>query len=102
MMECKEVMRRLEGLIPPACASDWDNVGLLVGDPKKKVDKILVALDASDQVLDQAEAVGADMLLTHHPLIFSPVKNVREDDFIGWRIRRMIRMDLSYYAMHTN
>lgn len=38
------------------------------------------------------------MLLTHHPLIFSPVKNVREDDFIGWRIRRMIRMDLSYYA----
>ena len=58
MMECKEVMRRLEGLIPPACASDWDNVGLLVGDPKKKVDKILVALDASDQVLDQAEAVG--------------------------------------------
>ena len=102
MMECKEVMRRLEGLIPPACASDWDNVGLLAGDPKKKVDKILVALDASDQVLDQAEAVGADMLLTHHPLIFSPVKNVREDDFIGWRIRRMIRMDLSYYAMHTN
>ena len=102
MMECKEIMRRLEGLIPPACASDWDNVGLLVGDPKKKVDKILVALDASDQVLDQAEAVGADMLLTHHPLIFSPVKNVREDDFIGWRIRRMIRMDLSYYAMHTN
>lgn len=62
-------------------------MGLLVGDPKKKVDKILVALDASDQVLDQAEAVGADMLLTHHPLIFSPVKNVREDDFIGWRIR---------------
>ena len=54
MMECKEVMRRLEGLIPPACASDWDNVGLLVGDPKKKLDKILVALDSSYQVLDHA------------------------------------------------
>ena len=46
-------------------------MGLLVGDPKKKVDKILVALDASDQVLDQAEAVGADMLLTHHPDFFA-------------------------------
>ena len=102
MMECKEIMRRLEGVIPPACASDWDNVGLLVGDPQKQVNKILVALDASDSVLDQAEAMGADMLLTHHPLIFSPVKNVREDIFWGRRIRRMIRMDLSYYAMHTN
>ena len=101
-MRCEKIMSILKEQVPESFAEEWDNVGLLAGDPGKDVRKILVALDASDGVIDQAEALGADMLITHHPLIFSPVKKITADDFIGRRICRLIRGDIAYYAMHTN
>lgn len=90
-MRCEKIMSILKEQVPESFAEEWDNVGLLAGDPGKDVRKILVALDASDGVIDQAEALGADMLITHHPLIFSPVKKITADDFIGRRICRLIR-----------
>lgn len=101
-MKCEKLVRMLEEHFSPEYAEDWDNVGLLTGNPDKEVRKILVALDASDQVIDQAAEMGADMLITHHPLIFSPVKKITADDFIGRRIYSLIRKDIAYYAMHTN
>lgn len=73
-----------------------------MGDAGKEIHKVYVAVDATDEVLEEASAFGADMLITHHPLIFSGMKSLREDDFIGRRVRRLIREDICYYAMHTN
>ena len=101
-MKCKEVMECLERLAPPSYAEDWDNVGLLAGREDKEVKRIMLALDPSAKVIEQACHWPADMLITHHPLIFSGMKSITTNDFIGKKIYRLIREDISCYCIHTN
>ncbi len=101
-MQCGKVTELLEKQWIPAEACDWDNVGLLVGSREKEVKKIMLALDATDEVIDQAVAAQADLLITHHPMIFRGMKRITDGDFIGRRVMKLIRHDISYYAMHTN
>ena len=101
-MKCREIIEILETLAPKSCACDWDNPGLLAGRIDKDVKKILLTLDADDAAVERAKEIGADMLLSHHPLIFKPMKHVSDEDFIGRRLVSLIQSDVSYYAMHTN
>lgn len=101
-MLCKEVIEVIENTYPKHAAMGWDNVGLLVGRTEKEVKKIYVALEVTDEVLDEAILMGADMIVTHHPLIFSPLKKITDEHFIGNRVVRLLQHDISYYAMHTN
>ena len=101
-MLCRDVMNVIEKEYPLNYALSWDNVGLLVGRDDKEVKKIYIALDATDEVIDEAVKNGADMLITHHPMIFSPIKKIHNLDFVGGRILKLIQNDISYYAMHTN
>lgn len=101
-MTCKEIMEKLEERWNPSYALEWDNVGLLVGREDKEIKKVFTALDATEETIAQALEFGADLLITHHPMLFSPVKKVTSADFIGRRLIMMIRADLCYYAMHTN
>lgn len=101
-MKCLELIRRLEELAPLSYACAWDNPGLLAGRGDKEVKKLLIALDATDEAVESAIGMGCDFLLTHHPLIFSPLKRVNDQDFIGRRLVRLIQADISYYSMHTN
>ncbi len=101
-MKCCEIIEKLEALSPTAYAEEWDNIGLLAGRRDKEVETIYIALDATDEVIADAAACRADMLLTHHPLIFKKLGRIDAEDFIGRRIYRLIRNDISYYAMHTN
>lgn len=101
-MKCTDIMKHLEILAPAHYAESWDNVGLLAGRRSKEVGKVYLAVDATDEVVEEAIDAGADMLITHHPLLFSPLKSVTEEDFIGRRIVRLLQADISYYAMHTN
>ncbi len=101
-MLCREIMNIIECTYPKHAALNWDNVGLLVGRTGKEVKKIYVALDATDEVIDTAIRMGADMLVTHHPMIFSPIKKITDEHFIGNRVVKLLQHDISYYAMHTN
>lgn len=101
-MKCSEILERLEELAPVSMACDWDNPGLLAGRADKEVATVFLALDATDQMVEDAVLAGADLILTHHPLIFKPVKSVTDQDFIGRRLLKMIKHDISYAAMHTN
>lgn len=101
-MLCREIVEVIESTYPKHAAEKWDNVGLLVGRTEKEVKKIFVALDATDEVIEEAVQVGADMLVTHHPLIFSPMKQITDEHFIGSRVVKLLQHDISYYAMHTN
>lgn len=101
-MTCKEITEKLAIRWNPSYAMDWDNVGLLAGREEKDIKKIFVALDVTDETLEQALEFGADLMITHHPLLFSPIKKINTEDFIGRRLIRMIQADLCYYAMHTN
>lgn len=101
-MKCGEIIEKLETLSPVMYAEEWDNIGLLAGRRDKEVRTIYIALDATDEVIGEAVAVKADMLLTHHPLIFKKLGRIDTEDFIGRRVWQLIRNDISYYAMHTN
>ncbi len=101
-MLCSEIIQVIEATYPRNAALDFDNVGLLAGRSEKEVERVYLALDATDAVIDRAIEYGADMLITHHPLIFSPVKKVTDEEFIGRRVVKLIQNDISYYAMHTN
>lgn len=101
-MLCKEIITVIEAAYPKSAALDFDNVGLQAGRSEKEVNCVYLALDATEKVIEQAKEAGADMLITHHPLIFSPLKHVTDEDFISRRIVNLIQSDISYYAMHTN
>lgn len=101
-MLCREVINEIEKAYPGNYAVSGDNVGLLAGRDDKKVETIYVAVDATDEVIEDAVRAGADMLVTHHPLIYGSMRQVNNLDFIGQRLIRLIQNDISYYAMHTN
>lgn len=101
-MNSRNIIEQLENVYPLSCAAPWDNPGLLVGRRNKEVRRIYVAVDATERILDDAIEKGADLLLTHHPLLMSPLSKVNTDDFIGRRVVKLLQADLTYYAMHTN
>lgn len=101
-MKCKDIIRMLEELAPPSYACGWDNPGLICGRREKEVKKILVALDATKKAVDKAVEIGADMIVTHHPMIFSAMKQVNDQSFIGDKVLTMAEHGICCYAMHTN
>jgi dinuclear metal center YbgI/SA1388 family protein len=97
-----DIFQLLDRMAPPHMAEEWDNVGLQVGDPRREVDLIWVALDPSPGVVSAACQNGVGLLVTHHPLIFSPLKRIDIRTPIGSVIEQAFRNRLSIYAMHTN
>lgn len=101
-MLCKEIIKKINESFPEERAMEWDNVGLLCGRDDKEVHRIYISLDATDFIIEDAIRWKADMLITHHPLIFSGIKKINDHDFVGRRLLKMIQHDMCYYAMHTN
>ena len=96
------VISIIEKLIPPVLAESWDNVGLQVGDPGWPVNKIRVALDPASEVIENACSDGIDLLLTHHPLIFKPLKRIDLGTPQGALVEKAISHRMAIYAAHTN
>lgn len=101
-MKCRELIEILEGLSPAMYACDWDNVGLLVGRREKEVSRVMIALDASRRTVEWAVEEKIDLLITHHPMIFSPLKRWTEDNFVADKALMLAENGICYYAMHTN
>lgn len=101
-MKLNDIIKLLEKLAPKALAESWDNPGLLVGRGDADITCIYVALDATEAAIARAKDCSAQLLLTHHPMIFSPVKQINDSDFIGRRILDLIASGINCYAMHTN
>lgn len=101
-MICREIIKEIEARFPKHYAMEWDNVGLQVGRSDKEVKRIYLALDATDEVIEEAADWGADMLITHHPMIFSSVKQINDDNFITEKVLMLAEHGICYYAMHTN
>ena len=101
MATVKEVSAFLDSIAPCSMKMDFDNVGFLVGDGNKQVTKVLLALDITDEVIEEAVEYGADLLVSHHPLMFS-VKNASTDDMIGRKLVTMLGAGVAAICMHTN
>lgn len=102
MVRVREIQDVVEGIAPASLAADWDNVGLQVGDEHAEANRVLVALTPLPEVFDEAEEIGADFLLFHHPLIFRPLKGVDVSSYPGDLVARAIRGNLTVHAAHTN
>ena len=97
-----EIEQFLYELAPRPLAQSWDNVGLLVGKPERAVKKLLVSLDITESVADEADRWGADLIVAHHPVIFGGVKSVTDRDPTGRTLLELIECGLSAICMHTN
>jgi dinuclear metal center YbgI/SA1388 family protein len=92
----------LEAWAPPGSAQDYDNVGLQVGDASRSVDTGLLALDATPQVLEEAQEIDADLIVTHHPLLFRPLDGVTADGDVSTLALRLAEAGVALYSIHTN
>ncbi len=101
-MRLGDLLRELEEYCPLSYALSWDNSGLQCGDRAREIHAVMLALDPTGSVIEQAIEEGADLLITHHPLLFSGVKHVTSDDYVGRRILQMAENGIACYAMHTN
>lgn len=101
MTTVQDILDLIQTFAPLETAEEWDNVGLLVGRRGKTVRKVLVALDPFPAVIDEAETWGADLILVHHPLMFS-LKRVTDDDVLGRSVRQLIASDMAEISLHTN
>ena len=101
-MKVKDIIAVIEDFAPLSIQEGWDNSGLCVGSPEDEVSSILLGLDCPEQLVDEAIECGADMIVTHHPLIFSGLKKISPDDPIGAAVIKAVRNGISIYAAHTN
>jgi dinuclear metal center YbgI/SA1388 family protein len=97
-----ELLAALHRLAPLSLAAPWDNPGLQVGDLRAPVERALVALDAGCAQIEEAASLGCQALVTHHPLIFEPVKSVRLDEPLGAALALAVRSGVAVIAAHTN
>ena len=102
ILKVKDIIGNLEKKYPKANAESWDNVGLIVGKLNQEVSKVQLSLDATDKAIENAIKNSADLIITHHPMIFKPVKTITTMDNLGRKIIKLIENNKSLYAMHTN
>ncbi len=102
MVKVKEIRDFYDEIAPFYMQFDFDNIGILVGFPDNEVRKVLVALDITDEVIDEAITFGADLIISHHPIIFEALKRITIDDVKGRKVIRMIQNGISAICLHTN
>ena len=96
------VAQLIEKIAPKSWAEEWDNVGLLVGSGSKTIERILITLDGTLEVVEEAKAFDAQLIVAHHPVIFRPLKNLRADNAAAQVPLRLLQHEIGYYAAHTN
>lgn len=92
----------LEAWAPPGSAQEYDNVGLQVGDASRSVETGLLALDATPEVLEEAKRINADLIITHHPLLFQGLEGVTADGYVSNMALRLAEENIGLYSIHTN
>ena len=97
-----KIIKIMNEIAPERLAESWDNVGLLVGNEDSEVDRVLVALEATEAVVDEAIENNIDLIICHHPLLFKPMKKITDGDPIGRLVRKLIKNNINLYAAHTN
>ena len=102
MSKVIDISKRIEKMAPVFLKEDYDNVGIMVGDPQQEVKKVLLALDCTNEVLAEAVENNCDMIIAHHPLLFRRPKSIVKGDFLGDKVIKLIKEDITLYACHTN
>ncbi|MGE9516183.1 MAG: Nif3-like dinuclear metal center hexameric protein [Solitalea-like symbiont of Acarus siro] len=101
-MELKKIIEIIENSVPVQLAESYDNCGLVVGDINGKISKVLIALECTEEVIQEAISEQAELIITHHPLIFTPIKSLAETNSTNRMLVKLIEHNIAQYSIHTN
>ena len=101
-MVIREITNYLEEIAPLSLQESYDNCGLIIGDFKTEVKGILITLDTTEDIVDEAISIGANLIISHHPIIFSGLKKLNGKNYIERTVIKAIKNDIAVYAIHTN
>jgi dinuclear metal center YbgI/SA1388 family protein len=101
-MKLSDLTSYLESLAPLAYQEDYDNSGLIVGNPGQEVNSALISLDCTEAVVDEAIAIGSQVIISHHPVVFKGLKKFNSKTYVERVVEKAIRNNIAIYAIHTN
>ena len=101
-MQIKEVTSFLENIAPLSSQASYDNCGLIVGDSAQEITGVLVCLDCTEEILEEAIELGANLIIAHHPIVFKGLKKFNGKNYVERTVIKAIKNDLAIYAIHTN
>lgn len=101
-MTIKDIIKALENVAPPALQEDYDNAGLITGSKEQECTGIIVSLDATEEVVNEAISKNCNLIVAHHPIIFKGLKRINGNDYVEQTIIAAIKNDIAIYAIHTN
>jgi dinuclear metal center YbgI/SA1388 family protein len=101
-MKLKDLIHHLESLAPRQLQEDYDNSGLQVGDPEAEVASVLICLDCTEEVVEEAKVHGAGLIISHHPVIFKGLKSITGRTYVERTIVKAIKYGIAIYSIHTN
>ena len=101
-MEIKELIKKLCDKYPLELQEDWDNSGLQIGNIERELKNVLISLDLEEEGVDMAIKNDCNLIITHHPYIFNPIKSIDFADSFYERLEKVIKNDITVFAMHTN
>ena len=102
MTKIKELISVLEKTVSPSYQESWDNSGLIVGDTENEISSVLLTVDVTETVIDEAIQKNANFIIAHHPIIFKGLKSLTGKNYVERTIIKAIKKDIAIYAMHTN
>lgn len=100
-MTAGQIAAKIQEIAPESLQETWDNSGFQAGSPQQPVTKVLTCLDLDFSVLKEAKKLGCEMIVTHHPLLFSGIKKITDEDMTGRLIRQLVKDDIAVYSCHT-
>ncbi len=102
MATIREITDYIETLAPPDLQESYDNSGLIIGDPSTQVKGILICLDSTEDVVEEAIKQNCNLIIAHHPIVFSGLKKLNGKNYVERTVIKAIRSDIAIYAVHTN
>ena len=102
VLKVRDIEEIMENYAPSILKEDYDNVGLMVGEKEAEVTKVLIALDCTLDVIYEAKHKGCNLIVTHHPLLFTKPKTITDGTLVGKKIMALIKNNINVYASHTN
>lgn len=101
-MKLKDITSYLESIVPKQIQESYDNSGLILGDSNQDINGVLASIDVTEDIIDEAVELNLNLIVSHHPIVFSGLKKITGSNYIERVIRKAIKNDIAIYAMHTN
>ncbi len=102
LLRLRDIAGLIESVAPTPLQESYDNSGIQLGNPDDKINGALICIDITEDVIDEAITLGVNLVISHHPLIFSGLKKISDTDATGRILRKAIKYDISIYSAHTN